>query len=103
MTKNEYHKRVRDLGCVACHSYTIVIVHHFGFGSSKRIGWQGHFLVIPLCDKHHREVHAGKKTFYEKYEIDPYAEAAKIYVRLVEGNYATEAALKRLTEVLDED
>ena len=88
--------RVRASCCVATNCGGDVVNHHFGFSTSKRVGWQGDFLVIPLCFKHHQEVHAGKKTFYEKYNIDPYGEAAKIYVQFLDGQYEKEEALKRL-------
>jgi len=95
-----YHKRIRDLPCLACNSRTDIVVHHFAGGSDARRGWKGDFLVIPLCTGCHTNnndaVHEGKRSFYERTGIDPYAEAAANYVRFLDGRYEKEDALKRL-------
>ena len=102
MNVARYHKKLRNMDCTSCGCSPPCCVHHFAGGSSARRGVYFDYFIIPLCKSCHTDsddaVHKGKKTFYERTGIDPYAEAAANYVRFLDGRYEKEEALRRLVE-----
>ena len=62
----DYLEYIRSLPCLICNKQPPSHPHH-----TKTRGSGGSDLTtIPLCFKHHREVHIiGKKTFQKKYDI----------------------------------
>ncbi len=63
-----YWQRVRDIGCMICHSDSDI--HHCG---TYMGGGRDNMKVIPLCPAHHRNggyavaIHAGKKEWERLY------------------------------------
>jgi hypothetical protein len=78
----DYHGRVAALGCILPDCRMPACVHHLrtGQGASMRAN---HYLVIPLCRKHHQgdfSIHASKRQFENIYgsELDLLAETIKL-------------------------
>ena len=63
-----------------------VVPHHTETGG---VGMKGPDLsCVPLCNKHHQGIHAGKKTFEEVYSFDfnhHVKEANQAYIEHLEG------------------
>ena len=71
----QYIRWIRKQGCLVCHRYAQA--HHIHFGG---VGTKGSDLeTVPLCWKHHMELHAkGQLTFEHKYKLDLQREAARL-------------------------
>ena len=54
-----YHSKIAGLGCILCESPAQV--HHLREGQG--MGQRNHWLVIPLCPRHHTERHERPDMF----------------------------------------
>ena len=65
MTKaeRETYEKTNELynGCCALCGSPYIEMHHIRYGACGRKTYLGN--VIPLCSKHHREVHSNKKKW----------------------------------------
>ena len=65
MTKaeKEVYEKTNELynGCCALCGSPYIEMHHIRYGACGRKTYLGN--VIPLCSKHHREVHSNKKKW----------------------------------------
>ncbi len=82
---SDYKKYIETLPCLICGG--VADGHHcFGVGigrNRKTPKWED-FTIIPLCRKHHQELHQiGIKKFEEKYKINLYKEALKILAQWI--------------------
>lgn len=65
-----YKKYIESLDCLVC-GRSPVIACHTGLpgegGTSLKVS---DFRMIPLCNPHHREQHAGTRSFAERHSLD---------------------------------
>lgn len=62
-----HHLRVMERGCLVCKREAIA--HHILQGSPNKRWRRDHQLVVPLCDRHHTELHAnGSERAWQKLE-----------------------------------
>jgi hypothetical protein len=56
-----------------------VVASHIRIGTDGGTGFKpSDWWTLPLCDSHHKELHRGERSFYERYGIDPHA-LARLY------------------------
>ncbi len=62
--------RVMELGCLVCGGQSIA--HHILQDSPHKRWRRDHLQVVPLCDSHHRELHANgnELAWQEIYGLD---------------------------------
>jgi len=67
-----YLEKIRRIPCLICRSEAEP--HHLkaiGMGRDRKKDLIEHLTAIPLCRKHHTEIHTlGQKTFEEKHKIN---------------------------------
>ncbi len=69
----DYKEWVKGLGCLIAveEHYGQTIPHHHNLpGHGSMSSKTDDTRVIPLCVKHHEEIHRGVKTFIAKYDLD---------------------------------
>jgi hypothetical protein len=74
--ERKHYDKLSQIGCIVCHreglGFTMAHIHHIrhGVGMAQR---SHYLLAIPLCPLHHTNgghgvaLHAGQKTFEQKY------------------------------------
>ena len=75
--QRRWHNQVASLGCVVC-SGPAQIHHPVGATARHNKIPIGHWWVIPLCDQHHRGLHAGDSHEYESRKEFEKGEFARI-------------------------
>ena len=68
-------KFVQSLPCRVCGALPTVTAHTVGGGTSRRGPYQS---TIPLCHRHHMEMHNGQKTFAKRHSLNLEALAAEV-------------------------
>lgn len=80
----KYLKFVRSLPCCVCGNPLEVEAHHTVCGGKGLKGPDTY--AIPLCPLHHREHDSlGKKTFYERHDLDRWELVAKTIEKYLMG------------------
>lgn len=86
-----HHDRVANMPCLVCEAFPPSTVHHVtGYADRPGRFSRDHWLVVPLCPKHHQKVHdpfnrmpvsveaLGHQGFYQEHGIDLLAEAMRL-------------------------
>jgi len=76
-SQKRWHDQVAQLGCAEC--LRPAQIHHPVGATAKHSKVAiGHWWVIPLCDEHHRGLHAGESYEYESRKEFEKGEFARI-------------------------
>lgn len=88
----KYLNFIRSKPCLICEAEADVVAHHFRLKGTAGIGIKPpDRYCVPLCVKHHTEIHAyGLLTFFKKYNI------------IYEDNEAYEYIYKTLFKLMSE-
>ena len=98
MNSLDYQKWIKkqDYGCAICgrepepHYLTPI-----GMGRSRLKLLAEHYTIIPLCRKHHSEIHqCGVKSFQAKYMINLWHDVANQLVKYLEEQKNTKSGIK---------
>ena len=79
--QKRWHDQVASLGCVDCFS-PAQIHHPVGATAKHNKIAIGHWWVLPLCDEHHRALHAGESFEYDSRKLFEKGE----YARMLDDN-----------------
>lgn len=85
MKCRDHMARVAALPCSVCGHWPVVVHHRIGgrYAQRKASDWE----TMPLCDRHHRELHAGLADFVERYGLTELDMIAKTTTEIYGADY----------------
>jgi len=74
---------IRTLDCIVCFNPETV-AHHIRTPWSAGVGMKSNnFLTLPMCHKHHQELHnVGEERFWKSHNINQFEQVIKIIINL---------------------